>query len=120
MWLNLIFALRSRNSNCIAQVETDLLDVFVAIAENRLNDIQLEWSDGYSVCVVMASEGYPGDYPKGRVISVFKILQILEPLCIMQEPNKLKLVTFKPMGCVLTYVQKQIPLMRQYQQRINK
>ena len=50
-------------------MKTDLLDVFVAIAENKLNDIQLEWSDGYSVCVVMASEGYPGDYPKGREIS---------------------------------------------------
>ena len=104
----------------LPKLKTDLLDVFVAIAENRLNDIQLEWSDGYSVCVVMASEGYQEIIQKDVSFLVFKILQILEPLCIMQELNKLKLVTFKPMGAVyLTYVQKQIPLMRQYQRRIN-
>ncbi|MDR3310120.1 MAG: phosphoribosylamine--glycine ligase [Oscillospiraceae bacterium] len=49
-------------------LKTDLLDVFDAVIDGRLADIAIEWEDGASCCVVMASGGYPGDYEKGREI----------------------------------------------------
>jgi phosphoribosylamine---glycine ligase len=34
-----------------------------------IQGMELAWEDGPSVCVVMSSGGYPGSYPKGRVIT---------------------------------------------------
>ena len=50
-------------------LETDLVDVLDACAHGRLAEIDLAWKPGAAACVVMASEGYPGAYPKGRPIS---------------------------------------------------
>ncbi|KAJ1829698.1 Bifunctional purine biosynthetic protein ade1 [Coemansia sp. RSA 2599] len=47
----------------------DLADVFLAAAEGRLDAVPLKFKDGYAATVVMASEGYPGSYPKGRAIT---------------------------------------------------
>src|SRR5690606_27439603 len=52
----------------LPRLETDLLDVLEAVVEGRLADIQLQWKREAAVCVILASEGYPGSYPKGRVI----------------------------------------------------
>ncbi len=51
-------------------LETDLLTVMQAVRNETLADVNVEFSTGASCCVVLASEGYPGDYPKGRPISV--------------------------------------------------
>lgn len=52
----------------LPRLKTDLVDVMVAVAEGRPQDVSLEWSDTWAVCVVLASEGYPGSYEKGKVI----------------------------------------------------
>ena len=39
-----------------------------AVADGRSDDIHMQWSDQWAVCVVLASEGYPGSYEKGNVI----------------------------------------------------
>jgi phosphoribosylamine--glycine ligase len=52
----------------LARLKTDLVDIATAITEGRLSEISLEWEPGASVCVVMASGGYPGKYPKGLPI----------------------------------------------------
>ena len=46
-------------------LKTDLLDIFEAVTDERLGEIDIEWLDGYACCVVMASGGYPGNYDKG-------------------------------------------------------
>ena len=53
----------------LMRLKTDLVDVLEAAVEGRLDRIgPLEWDPRPSVCVVMASEGYPGSYQKGRPI----------------------------------------------------
>ncbi|GAB4277732.1 MAG: phosphoribosylamine--glycine ligase [Coriobacteriia bacterium] len=52
----------------LPMLETDLLEVLVAVAEERLEEVELRWSDGACLSVVMASPGYPGSYPKGLPI----------------------------------------------------
>ncbi|MCC7304683.1 MAG: phosphoribosylamine--glycine ligase [Alphaproteobacteria bacterium] len=48
----------------------DLLDVLDACAEGKLETArdEVNWTDGYSLCVVMAANGYPGTYEKNSVI----------------------------------------------------
>jgi len=50
----------------LMRLKSDLVDVLEAAVDGRLDRLApLEWDPRPAVCVVMASEGYPGDYPKG-------------------------------------------------------
>ncbi|RXZ82409.1 phosphoribosylamine--glycine ligase [Paenibacillaceae bacterium] len=53
----------------LPRLKTDLVDIILAATNGRLDQIDIEWSDDAAVCVILASEGYPASYPKGRVIS---------------------------------------------------
>jgi phosphoribosylamine--glycine ligase len=50
-------------------LETDLLDVMEACVAGSLERTEIKWKNDAAACVVLASEGYPASYPKGRVIS---------------------------------------------------
>lgn len=52
----------------LMMLKTDLVDIMEAVIEKRLSRINVGWKDGASVCVVLASGGYPGSYEKGHVI----------------------------------------------------
>lgn len=53
----------------LPRLKTDLVDIMLAICEQKLDEINIEWSNEACACVVMASGGYPGDYPKGIEIT---------------------------------------------------
>lgn len=53
----------------LPRLKTDIIDIFMAVAERRLSEIDIEWYDNAAVCVVLASGGYPGDYESGKEIS---------------------------------------------------
>lgn len=53
----------------LARLKTDLIDIALAITDDKLSDINLEWKPDASVCVVIASKGYPGAYEKGKIIT---------------------------------------------------
>ena len=46
------------------------MEIFLAVTEERLADIDIEWQDGACVCVVLASGGYPVSYRKGEEITI--------------------------------------------------
>jgi phosphoribosylamine--glycine ligase len=50
-------------------LETDLLEVFLAIDNAELKNLNVKWSEDSAVCVVLASKGYPGDYEKNKLVS---------------------------------------------------
>jgi phosphoribosylamine--glycine ligase len=52
----------------LVRLENDLLELLEASVNGTLSSQQLRWRPGSAVCVVMASGGYPGSYPKGKVI----------------------------------------------------
>lgn len=52
----------------LMRLENDLTEVLEACVERRLDKIQLRWRPEAAVCVVMAAEGYPGAYLKGKPI----------------------------------------------------
>ncbi|NIK69643.1 MULTISPECIES: phosphoribosylamine--glycine ligase [unclassified Paenibacillus] len=53
----------------LPRLKTELVDVVLASLNGRLDQLELEWSDEAAVCVIVASEGYPASYPKGREIT---------------------------------------------------
>lgn len=53
----------------LALLETDLLDIMLAVREGRLHRMDIAWRQEASCCVVMASGGYPGSYPVGLPIA---------------------------------------------------
>jgi phosphoribosylamine--glycine ligase len=52
----------------LTRMKSDLIPVLKAITDERLSEVSIEYHDKPSVCVVMASKGYPGNYEKGRGI----------------------------------------------------
>jgi phosphoribosylamine--glycine ligase len=50
------------------RLKSDALELLLACAEGRLDKIKVEWHDAAALCVVMATEGYPGAYGKGSKI----------------------------------------------------
>jgi phosphoribosylamine--glycine ligase len=54
----------------LMRLKSDLLDILEATVDGRLGDIDApEWDTRASICVVMASAGYPGEYTKGHEIT---------------------------------------------------
>ncbi len=53
----------------LPRLKTDLLDIMMAVVDNTLDKIDIEWSEDACVGVVMASGGYPGSYKTGFPIS---------------------------------------------------
>ena len=66
----------------LVRMKSDLASLLLAASNNTLDKTELEWYDTHSVCVVLASKGYPGRYRKGLPISglqavkAFKNVQI--------------------------------------------
>ena len=50
------------------RLESDALEAFYKVATGKLDALDLRWTDQVAVCVVLASDGYPGSYEKGKVI----------------------------------------------------
>jgi len=53
----------------LMRLESDLIEALEAVIEGRVSEGDFRWSADAAVCVVMASEGYPGTYAAGKKIS---------------------------------------------------
>ena len=53
----------------LPRMKTDIIDVMEACIDGKLEDIDLEFEDNAAVCVILASDGYPESYEKGKVIT---------------------------------------------------
>lgn len=59
----------------LPRLKSDLLDIFLAAVNGRLDQMEIEWSEEAAVCVILASEGYPASYPKGLPIEGLEDVQ---------------------------------------------
>ena len=60
----------------LPKLKNDLLDIFVACCEKKLDQIKIKWSDKKSLCVVLCSKGYPNKYNKNIEIKNLNKLKI--------------------------------------------
>jgi phosphoribosylamine--glycine ligase len=62
----------------LMRMDSDLVDALEASADGTLNEIKLDWTSDATVCVVVASGGYPGIYENGKTIHGLKEADALE------------------------------------------
>ncbi len=53
----------------LMRLKSDIIPVMEAVIDGKLSSVQLEWDPRATVCVVMASKGYPRSYKKGQEIT---------------------------------------------------
>jgi phosphoribosylamine--glycine ligase len=77
----------------LMRLRTDLLDLLEAAVDGRLQEFaedKLDWDPRPAVCVVMASQGYPGSYAKGKVISGLEEVQQLPDVKVFHAGTQLE------------------------------
>ncbi|MBC8569767.1 phosphoribosylamine--glycine ligase [Zongyangia hominis] len=63
-------------------LKTDLYEIFDAIHEERLGELQVEWEDKAAACVIMASGGYPKKYETGKEITGLATVEQLPDITV--------------------------------------
>ena len=66
----------------LPRLQNDLVDVMLACAEQRLDEVELSWCDDWAVSVVLTSAGYPGSYEKGKVITGLEDAEALDGVTV--------------------------------------
>lgn len=66
----------------LPRLKNDLVDVMLACAEQRLDEVELSWRDEWAVAVVLTSAGYPGSYEKGKVITGVEDVDALDGVTV--------------------------------------
>lgn len=74
----------------LMRMKTDLVPVLEAIVDERLDQVSIQWDERPAVCVVMASQGYPGSYPKGMEITGLNDLKSLGNVEVFHAGTALK------------------------------
>ncbi len=73
----------------LPRLKTDLVEVMMAVAEHRLDQVELEWSEDWAVSVVLASAGYPVSYKKGFAIEGVEKAQGMPGVTVYHAGTKL-------------------------------
>lgn len=75
----------------LMRLKSDLVDILEATVDGRLDEIDApEWDPRPAMCVVMASEGYPGDYEKGKPIEGIDAADELEDVKVFHAGTRLE------------------------------
>lgn len=72
----------------IPRLKTDLVEIFNAIIDEKLDEVNIEWEDNAAVCVIMASGGYPKEYKTGYEISGLEEAQKDENIVVFHAGTK--------------------------------
>jgi len=72
----------------LMRLQSDLLEVCLAVCDGRLEEVFLKWDLRPAVCVVMASGGYPGHYEKGKVIHGLEHASELQDVMVFHAATK--------------------------------
>ena len=56
----------------LLRLDSDLFDIMYAVSTGTLETVDVKWKEEHVACLVLASGGYPGSYPKGKVITGLK------------------------------------------------
>ena len=74
----------------LMRMKGDIVPILEGCIKGNLSGCEIEWDTQASVCVVMASQGYPGDYEKGKPIGGLKEVSRMEDVFVFHAGTALK------------------------------
>jgi phosphoribosylamine--glycine ligase len=74
----------------LMRMKGDIIPILEACIKGNLSQYQIEWDSRASVCVVMASKGYPGNYEKGKTIHGLKEVSQMKDVFVFHAGTALK------------------------------
>ena len=74
----------------IPKLKSDLLDIILACIESKLDQIQIDWHDINSLCIVLCSKGYPDQYKKDMIIKNLTKINLDQNQKIYHAGTKIK------------------------------
>jgi phosphoribosylamine--glycine ligase len=74
----------------LMRMKGDIIPILEACMKGTLSHHRIEWDNRASLCVVMASKGYPGDYEKGKLIEGLKEVSRMEGVFVFHAGTALK------------------------------
>ncbi len=74
----------------LMRMKGDIIPILEACIKGNLSQYQIEWESRASVCVVMASKGYPGDYEKGKTIHGLKEVSQMKDVFVFHAGTDIK------------------------------
>ena len=80
------------------RMKSDIVPILMSVADKDASNVQIEWHDQSTVCVVMAAEGYPGDYPRGDKITGLEAAAEIPGLFVFHAGTTLKDGSFATNG----------------------
>ena len=90
----------------LPKLETDLLDIFLACCEKKLDKFEIKWSNKKSLCVVLCSNGYPDFFEKNIEIKNLEKIKLDKQEYIFHAGTLKKDVkTYAIGGRVLNFVE---------------
>jgi phosphoribosylamine--glycine ligase len=72
----------------LRRLDSDLLEMLLAVADGRLHQVKPQWSSEAATCVVMASGGYPGSYENGKAITGIERAESLDSVVVFQAGTR--------------------------------
>jgi len=74
----------------LMRMKGDIVPILEACMKGTLSQCKIEWDKRASICVVMSSKGYPGDYQKGKVIKGLEEVSQMEGVFVFHAGTALK------------------------------
>lgn len=74
----------------LARMKTDLVEIMRATLDGHLDQVSINWDRRPAVCVVMASQGYPGSYEKGKIIHGLRTISRMKDVTIFHAGTAFK------------------------------
>lgn len=74
----------------MTRMKTDIVPIFEAVVDGKLDNRLIEWDERPAVCVVLAAGGYPGAYEKGKEILGLDKIDQLDGVVVFQAGTKLE------------------------------
>jgi len=72
----------------LPRLETDLIEILAAVIEGNLHQIDIKWKNNTTICVVVASGGYPEEYQKGKTVRGLEELEDMRDVVAFHAGTK--------------------------------
>lgn len=74
----------------LVRLKGDLIPLLLACIKGGVSNYEIEWDQRASVCVVMASKGYPGQYERGKVITGLEDIKSMKDIFVFHAGTAIK------------------------------